>query len=220
MKIIFTRRLAPPALAATFAVAAPTTLPLAFAQPAQAPRDDLRARTQKQVQKLLQRGGSGMRSLNLSPSQKAKLKAIAQKNMPVARSVWYDDSLSMAQKRAKTRAFQREMTAVLTPAQKQKLVSARRAAMGQLFETAIWVSNELNLNSSQQEKLKSIVSQSMKTARGGKAGAIQDLVLDSYGQVIKVLTPSQKEKWDVMRSVARQEIGKNARVWFTNFEAI
>ena len=206
------RRFAPLALAATIAVSAPIATSLVFAQTASAPQNDLRARTQKQVQTLLARAGNSARDLNLSAAQRAKLKQIAQKNAPLAKAIWNDNSLSKSQKMAKMRALKSETSAVLTPTQKEKLMAARGAAMGQLFQTAMWVSNELDLSATQQEKLKNIVMGSMRTARGGQMGAVRSLVLDTDGKINAVLSAAQQKKWSVMKSVAREEIGKNARV--------
>lgn len=210
------RRLAPLALAAAALLGAGMH---ESANAQTSTQNDLRARTQKRVTALFATAGNKISELNLTATQKSKLQAIAQKNAPLARSIWNDSSLTRQQKMAKLSALKNEARAVLTPAQKENLAGARGDAMGKLFETAVWVSNELDLKPDQQEKIREIVmgsfaqGRTLKDGAGGNFGAIRSLVLDADGKIQKILTPQQQSKWVVIRSVAREEVVKKTRQW-------
>lgn len=210
IKFPITRRFAPLALAAV------TLSGGAFFAPAQAQNaaSPLVIRTQKRVASLFQVAGKSARELDISTAQRSKLRFIAQKNAPLAKAIWGDTSLTPTQKTSKLRAMQNEAGAIFTPAQKQKLANAKTTAMMQLFQTASWVSGELNLTGPQQEKIQGIVLQSYRKSSGaaGGFGALRGLILDTSGQIDAALTPSQRAKWLVIKGAARSEFDKNAKV--------
>ncbi len=211
MKTLVSRRFAPFTLALTASIGG------AFFVPAQAQTasNPLAIRTQKRVASLFQAAGKSARELDLSASQRSKLQSIARKNAPLAKAIWNDNSLTPKQKMSRLRAMQNETAAVFTPAQKQKLQSAKTGAMMQMFQTASWVSTELNLSAPQQERIQRIVLQSYRQGSGtaGSFGALRGLILDTSGQIDGVLTPAQRAKWNVIKGAARSEMVKNAKVW-------
>ena len=212
MKPISKRSLAPLTIAALVGVGMTQTT--TYAQSSDA---ELRARTQKRVESLFATAGNRARSLNLTTAQRAKLRSMAQKNAPLLRSIWNDTSLTGEQKKAKIRALTNEASAVFTPEQKQRLATGRGEAVGKLFETAAWVSDELNLTIDQQEKIKRIAFNNLRrgySLGGGEKGTfstIRGLILDSNNQIEKVLQPQQKAKWAVIKSAARREFVKRGR---------
>lgn len=209
MKFPITPRLAPLTLAA-LALFGGAFVP-AHAQNTPNP---LAIRTKQRVASLFQVAGKSARQLNLSAAQQAKLQRIAQKNAPLIRAAWSDNSLTQSQKTAKLRALQSEASAVFTPAQKQRLASAKTTAMMQLFQTASWVSGELDLSGAQQEKIQGIVLQSYRKSSdaAGSFGALRGLITGTSSQIDGVLTPVQRAKWSVIQGAARSEFAKNARV--------
>lgn len=210
MKFHLARRIAPLTLAAAAFVGG------AFLVPAQAQTaaNPLAARTQKRVASLFQVAGKSAGQLNLSAVQQAKLKIIAQKNAPLLRAIWSDNSLSQTQKMGKVRALRNETAAVFTPVQQKQLATAKTTAMMQLFQTASWVSSELDLSGLQQETIQGIVLQSYRKSSGaaGSFGALRDLITGTSGQIDATLTPSQRAKWNVIKGAARSEFAKNAKV--------
>jgi hypothetical protein len=179
-----------------------------------APSDgSLQTRTQSRVQSLLKTASHQASDLQLTPAQKTKLRSLAQKNAPLLRVIWSDKTLSKGAKMSKARALENEAKAILTTAQKQKLSTARREAMGKLFETALWVSQELDLTEKQQGQLKSIALDSYRksSGSGGNIGALRGLIVDTSGRIDKVLTPAQQSKWLIMKSTARQELVRQTR---------
>ncbi|RYG62600.1 hypothetical protein EON80_22840 [bacterium] len=187
----------------------------AFVQAHAAPQkpSNLQARTQTRMQSLLKVASGRFEDLGLSPAQKSKMGAIARKNKPLIQAVWSDNSLSQSQKASQVRKLEKEASAVLTPAQKQKLSAAKGEAMGKVFETAMWVSQELNLTGAQQNQLRNIVMDSYRKSSGGDFGALRGLIVDTSGKVDKVLTPAQRSKWVVIKTTARQELIRQTRAW-------
>lgn len=216
MKLLSKRRLAPLALTAVALMGA-AVQPSVYAAPtSQKASSDLRTRTQQHIAALFSTAGNKVRDLNLTADQKVKLRAIAQQNAPLARAIWNDNSLTRQQKAIKLGALRDKARAVLTSTQREKLASGQGEAMGQLFQTAAWVSNELKLTSDQQSKIRGIVMTNFAKGRqsgggNGQFGAIRSLVLDADGQIQKVLTPQQQSKWVVIRSVAREGVMKRAK---------
>lgn len=209
MRSFSNRRMAPLSLASIALLSARFVVP---AQ-AQTGANPLAIRTQKRVATLFQTAGRGVESLNLSAAQQAKLKSIAQKNAPLAKAIWSDASLSPTQKMRKMRALQNEASAVFTPVQKQKIASAKNGAMMQLFQTAAWVSNELQLTGTQQEQIQGIVMRNYRQGQNaaGSLGMLRGLLLDTDNQIAATLTPTQRTKWNVIKGAARSEFVKNAR---------
>lgn len=219
MKSYFARRLAPLTVGPAVCLAA--SLSGAFFAPARAQSapNPLATRTKARVASLFQTATRSAQELRLSPSQQDRLKGIAQRNMPLARAIWSDNSLSQSQKLGKIRALKAQTAAVFTPAQKQKLQVAQMSAMTQLFQTASWVSSELNLSVAQRETIQSLVlksyRQSSGTASGGAAGSfgtLRDLIQDSSGRISAILTPAQRAKWSVIQGAARSELVRGAKV--------
>lgn len=201
-------RTAPLAVGAALLVA-----PLFQAQAAGPKSSDLRARTQTRVQSLVKVAAQRANNLQLTASQQSKLRALAQKNAPVIRAIWNDDSLSQAAKVQKVRSLKNQAQAILTPAQRQKVAAAKGEAMVKLFETASWVSQELDLTPQQQQRLQGIVMTAYRQSGGsnGDFSTLRSLIVDTSGKVDQVLSPAQKAKWSIIKTTARQEIVRQTR---------
>jgi hypothetical protein len=179
------------------------------------PKTDLRTRTQTRVQSLFKTVGTRASNLNLSAAQKAKMRALAQKNAPLIRQIWNNNSLSQEAKARQARALESQAQAILTPIQKQKVAAAKGEAMTKMFETAIWVSHELDLTDQQQGQLRNIALETYRKTSGsaGNLGALRSLIVDTSGKIDKVLTPAQQSKWAIIKSTARQELVRQTRTW-------
>jgi hypothetical protein len=177
------------------------------------PKTDLRTRTQTRVQSLFKTVGTRASDLNLSAAQKARMQALAQKNAPLIRQIWSNNSLSQAAKIGKVRALESQAQAILTPAQKQKVAAAKGEAVTKMFETAIWVTHELDLTDQQQGQLRAIAMDTYRKTggSGGNLGALRSLIVDTSGRIDKVLTPAQQSKWAIIKNTARQELVRQTR---------
>lgn len=223
MKIIAPSRFAPLALAATFALGGWLSAPHVFAQKAsapqkmKAPQNDLQTRTRNRVAELFGVLESRVESLQLSDAQKSKLMGIAQKNGAILPAMWNGSSLSAAQKTSRVHGLSRDINAVFTPAQKQKVAAAKRESVGQLIGTASWVSGELGLSVAQQSQMQQIAMSAYQKGRAPGRGqlqsaAVRDVAADANAQFTRILTPPQKMKWSVIQSAASAEFNKQSRL--------
>ncbi len=182
---------------------------------------DLRGRTEAQVARLFENGRQARKALNLSDAQKTKLRALMGENLPKARAIWLDKTLSSVQKREKLQelrgAAKIEAAQFLTPDQIQKAEKIKDAGKTALFQTLAAFSKELDLSSEQQQKIRAIVWQSFQNGvqagpppgdRLEKFRALKSKIEATVGKINTVLTPAQQSKFAVIRSAARTEVMK------------
>jgi hypothetical protein len=172
---------------------------------------DLRVQTQNRVANLFSFAQTRVKALNLSTKQKTQLQQIARKNGSSTTQIWSDPKLSPAQRNAKFQSLRTQALAVLTPAQRVKVDETKRLATSRLLETALWVSNELELSGDQQQRVMSIVQRQMNTGRTQGFGALRSSIVQTNSQISAVLTPAQRTKWATIQSAARSEFVKRGK---------
>ena len=182
-------------------------------------QNDLRARTQNRVSTLFTFAQTRARDLNLSTKQKNQLAQIAQKNASSTKQIWNDSRITPTQRAQLLRSVRDQSLAVLTPVQRKKVDETKTQATMRLLETALWVSNELELSETQRNRVVSIVSRQMR-GQGAGIGALRSSIVQTNAQIGAVLTPAQRRKWATIQGVARSEFIKRGREWRASERAL
>ncbi|MCU1306778.1 MAG: hypothetical protein JWN45_1473 [Acidobacteriaceae bacterium] len=160
------------------------------------------------------RGGFG-KDLNLTADQQAKIKQIREQDRASMKAIRDDKSLTPEQRQEKIRALRvsmkRDMDAVLTPDQLQKMAKMRESGeMGGPggHPGMMGMAKKLNLTADQQTKVKSImesthqqmqtVEQNQSLSQQDKQAQIKQLHESTKTQISALLTPDQQQKFAQM----------------------
>jgi Spy/CpxP family protein refolding chaperone len=161
-------------------------------------------------------GGQRMaKELNLTADQQAKVKQIMEANHAKMQAIRDDQSLTQEQRQEKMSALhesmKKDMAAVLTPDQQQKMANMHeRGKMGgpMMAGNPQRVAKELNLTADQQTKMKSImesanqqertIKQNQSLSQEDKHAQIKQLRDSTKSQISAILTPDQQQKFAQM----------------------
>jgi Spy/CpxP family protein refolding chaperone len=164
-------------------------------------------------------GGDKMaKELNLTADQQAKVKQIMEANHTKMQAIRNDQSLTQDQRQEQMRtlheSMKKDMAAVLTPDQQQKMATMheRGGKMGgpMMAGNPQRVAKELNLTADQQTKMKSImqsanqqertIKQNQSLSQDDKHAQIKQLRDSTKSQISAILTPDQQQKFAQMHT--------------------
>jgi Spy/CpxP family protein refolding chaperone len=160
------------------------------------------------------------RELNLTEQQKTQIRQMQE----AMRAAWQEmRNLPPQERRQKMEELRQknDPTKVLNETQKKRLRELELQAMGPTAFLQSEVADELNLTQEQRSRLQGIVMQQMQQLReqfqGGGAGQgaqnFQQLREQAEKQMLEVLTPAQREKWQQMQGKPFQFEGGRPMPW-------
>jgi Spy/CpxP family protein refolding chaperone len=162
------------------------------------------------------------RELNLTEQQKTQIRQMQE----AMRAAWQEmRDLPPQERRQKMEELRQknDPTKVLNETQKKRLRELELQAMGPTAFLQPEVADELKLTQEQRSRLQGIVMQQMQQLReqfqsggfgqGQGAQTFQQLREQAEKQMLEVLTPAQREKWQQMQGKPFQFEGGRPMLW-------
>lgn len=162
------------------------------------------------------------RELNLTEQQKTQIRQMQE----AMRAAWQEmRNLPPQERRQKMEELRQknDPTKVLNETQKKRLRELELQAMGPTAFLQPEVADELKLTQEQRSRLQGIVMQQMQQLReqfqsggfgqGQGAQTFQQLREQAEKQMLEVLTPAQREKWQQMQGKPFQFEGGRPMLW-------